>query len=344
VKRLAVVLGSFALFATGMLSAASAASAPKVTPGATYSGAETKLVVDAGGTTVQVLALPVHADCKGKAPSNEGDYGPSGLGPFTIAKDGSFTNVPDGQAQAATQAAITGRFSGATVSGTVTEPAFEDKGFDCKKFSGTWKAARVKGTGDTTKPGAVYAKDDFSKPSSGFETYNEAGSYAEYLGDSRFRIGTRQPTGAASLRKQPVTATADVSATTGYTSGAAGDGGGVACAGTDATSFTAGYVTVDGYAYLVRYSNGEVVESADPKVLPEGLLRTGDQAQNDVRLVCEPSANAGRTNLFLSLNGTEVSNAESTGEATGQVGVFVASNSGASEFTFSDFVVRKPKG
>ena len=103
-------------------------------------------------------------------------------------------------------------------------------------------------------------------------------------------------------------------------------------------------MSVDGYAYLVRYSQGEVVESSDPKPVPEGLLHTGEQAQNDLRLVCEPSPNAGRMNLHLLLDGTEVTNAESTGTGAGHVGLFVASNSGTSEFTFSDFVVRKPKG
>jgi len=322
---------------------AGAASSTTVVPGATYAGTGTKLAVDASGTEVRVLALPVHAKCKGKAPSNEGDYGPSGLGPFGIGKDGTFSNLEPGEKAGPTQAVIRGKFTGATAQGTVVEPAFTDKGFDCAKFSGSWKATRVKGTGDDTKPGAIYAKDDFSKQTSGFDTYNDPASYAEYLKDSRFRIGTRQPTGAASLRKQPVTATADVSATTGYTSGSAGDGAGLACAGVAATSFIAGYVTVDGYAYLVRYSAGDVAESLEPKSVPEGLLHTGDQAQNELRLVCEPSPNAGRTNLHLFLNGTEVANAESVGGDAGQVGVFVASTSGTSEFTFSDFVVRKPK-
>ena len=201
----------------------------------------------------------------------------------------------------------------------------------------------VKGTGDATKAGAVYAKDDFSKPKSGFEVYDDPGAYAEYLPDSRFRIGTLQPTGATSLRKEPKTATADISVTTGFTTGSAGDGAGLACLGSDATTFIAGYVSVDGYAYLVRYAAGDVAESATPKALPEGLLRAGDQAQNEVRLVCEPSTDSAHTNLYLYLNGTEVSNAEAGAGGAGQVGLFVASNSGTSEFTFSDFSVRKPK-
>jgi hypothetical protein len=322
---------------------AGAASEPKVVPGATYEGEGAKLTVDAAGTSVTVLALPVHAKCKGDAPANEGDYGPSGLGPFTIASDGSFTNVAEGTEPSPTQAVIRGTFRGATVTGTVVEPAFRDKGFDCARFSGKWTAKRVAGTGDTTKPGGTYVTDDFSKKKSGFEVYNESASYAEYLKDSRFRIGTRQPTAAGSLRATPITASADVAVTTGYTSGSESDGAGAACSGTDATSFIAGYVTVDGFAYITRYGNGEVLESATPKSVPEGLLRTGPQAQNEIRLVCTPSPTAGRTNVHLSLNGTEVLDAEATTGEAGTTGVFVTSSSGASEFTFSDFVVRKPK-
>jgi hypothetical protein len=322
---------------------AGAASSPKAVPGATYSGTETKLVVDATGHSVRVIALPVHAKCKGDAPSNEGDYGTGGLGPFTIAADGSFTNVAEGQRAGATQSVIKGRFAGAKVRGTVVEPAFTDKGFDCARFSGTWTATRDAGTGDTTKPGATYARDDFSDPKSGFDVFNAPQAYAEYLADGRFRIGTREATGVPSLRKRPTTATADVSVTTGFTSGSAGDGAGLVCGATGGTTFLAGYVSVDGYAYLARYSDGDVVESRDPQPLPEGLLRTGEQAQNDVQLICEPSSNADHTTMSLRLNGTEVSNAEASVGSAGRVGVFVASTSGTSEFTFSDFVVKKPK-
>ncbi len=342
--RRILVLGAVALASVSASSGiATAASTPKVIPGATYQAKGTKVVVDATGTEVRVLALPVHAQCKGDAPENEGDYGSTGLGPFGIGKDGSFSNLEPGQQAGSAQAVIKGRFAGATVSGSVVEPAFTDKGFDSAKFSGTWHATRVKGTGDDTKAGAVYAKDDFSKPKSGFEVYNESGAYAEYLPDSRFRIGTRQPTGATSLRTEPTTATADISVTTGFTSGSDGDGAGLACLGSDATTFIAGYVSLDGYAYLVHYAAGDVAESATPKALPAGLLRAGDQAQNEVRLVCEPSTDAAHTNLYLYVNGTEVSNAEAGAGGAGQVGLFVASNSGTSEFTFSDFSVRKPK-
>lgn len=328
--------------AAGASGVAGAASAPKVVPSASYVATGTKLVVDAAGTAVTMLQLPVHAKCKGAAPSNEGDYGSSGLGPFPITANGTFTNIAKGSKPGATQAVIKGKFAGARVTGTVVEPAFKDKGFDCARFTGSWSATRVAGTGDTTKAGATYVTDDFSKPDSGFDAFNQTAAYAEYLTDGRFRIGTRQPAGIASFRAQPTTASADVAVTTGFTGGSAGDGAGLACVGTSPTTYIAGYVALDGQAHLVRYANGHVVESAPAADLPPGLLKSGEQAQNTLRLVCAPGTGTGTTKVTLSLNGTKVADAVSTVAGAGKVGLFVNGDSGASEFTFSRFSVKKP--
>jgi hypothetical protein len=351
VRRFVVVVGSVALalagavgVAAGGAAGASGASPPAI-PGATYEGKETKLVVDALGKSATVPALPVHAKCKnGHAPSNEGQYGAVGLGPFPILKDGTFTNIRPGTKPAAGQTVIKAKFMGAKVSGTVIEPPLKDpsKGFDCERFEGSWTATRVPGTGDTTKPGATYATDDFAKATSGFDTFNEEAGYAEYLHDKRFRIGTRSQTALASLRKEPETATADISVTTGYTSGSGADGAGLACLGTGARDYIAAFVSVDGQAHLVRYYNGSIVESIDPKPIPSGLLKTGPQAQNQIRLVCVEQTEA-TTQVDLSLNGTKVAGAIATVAGTGKTGVFVSSSSGNSEFTFSHFSVRKPR-
>jgi hypothetical protein len=346
-RRWFVVMGSIAL-AFAVVSAAAgpsgAATAPKVVPGATYSSTGTNLVVDVGGTSVRVVSLPVHAKCKAGAPSNEGDYGATGLGPFPIKDDGSFTNVAKGQKAGATQTVVRGRFAGATVSGTVVEPALHDKGFDCAKFTGTWKAKRVTGTGDTTKAGAAYAKDDFSDPDSGFGVFNADDSYGEYLQDGRFRIGTRHPASAVSFRETPVTATADITVTTGFTSGSGSDGAGLACLGTGPTSFVAGFVGLDGTAGLLRYADNQVAEQAPDRKVPDGLLKTGDQAQNDLRMTCSTSPDdPNRTDVHLFLNGKEVASASASIGGAGKVGLYVSGGSGASEFTFSKFEVRKPK-
>jgi hypothetical protein len=67
-----------ALVLVGATSAVGAADTPKVIPGATYTAEGTELVVDASGTRVHVLALPVHAACKGAAPESQGDDGAAG--------------------------------------------------------------------------------------------------------------------------------------------------------------------------------------------------------------------------------------------------------------------------
>jgi hypothetical protein len=347
-RRWLVVMGSIAL-AFGVASATAgpsgAATAPKAIPGATYSATGTKLVVNVDGTTVRVISVPVDAKCSPAGPNNSGDFSPEGLGPFPIEHDGSFTDVAKGEKPGSNQTVIRGTFSGSKVSGTVVVPAIRDtvKDFKCEKYSGPWSAARDKGTGDTTKPGATYAKDDFSNPKSGFAVYNGESSYAEYLKDGRFRIGTRKPTAAISLRDEPVTATADISVTTGFTSGSGSDSVGLVCLGTDPKSFVAGYVSLDGNADLLRYANGDVAESAPKQPLPAGLLHTGEQAQNDLRLTCSTTPDdADKTDVALYLNGTKVAEANANRGGAGKVGLLVGSARGTTEFRFSDLVLRKP--
>jgi hypothetical protein len=343
-----MVVGSVALVvagAVGTAGGANAASASGAIPGATYVGKGAQLTVDVTGTSVTIQKLPIDADCT-KAPANLGDYGSTGLGPFTIGKDGSFTNVARGSKPGPGQTVVKGRFAGGSAKGTVVAAALKDatKGFDCKRYSGSWAASRKPGTGDTTKPGATYATDDFSKATSGFDTFNEDAVYAEYLPDHRFRIGFRSAASASSLRDTPETATADITVTTGFTKGSGLDGAGLACQGTDALSYIAGYVALDGTAHLARYVNGQQVERADPVPVPTDLLKTGDQAQNEVRLVCTPSTdNPDHTDATLSLNGKKVLGAVASAGGPGKVGVYANSSTGDSEFTFSDFSVRKPR-
>ena len=171
-------------------------------------------------------------------------------------------------------------------------------------------------------------------------------SYAEYLTDGGFRIGRAAALGEhASLRAEPVSATVDATVTTGFTTGSGGDGAGLACLGTGPTTYVAGYVSLDGTAHLLRYVEGQEVERAPDAPVPAGLLRTGDRARNEVRLVCTTSSgNPDRTDVALSLNGTEVASAQASAGGAGQVGVFANSTTGGTEFMFSDFSVRKPNG
>jgi hypothetical protein len=94
---------------------------------------------------------------------------------------------------------------------------------------------------------------------------------------------------------------------------------------------------------VIRYANGAIAEQANDATLPPGLLKTGAQAQNEVRLVCKPSTDSQHTNVYLFLNGKQVSNAEASVGGAGKVGLLVGSSSGATEFTFSEFVAKKPK-
>ena len=222
-----------------------------------------------------------------------------GTGPFTIAEDGSFSNVR-GSTPLPSQTVINGKFKGAKVSGTIKDPGFVDsaKGFDCPEFNGRFSATYVKGTGDPVAPGTTLVSDDFSDPESGFATFNTADGYAEYLKDSRFRIGarTRSTSGVplVSLRAEPERADVDLTVTTLTYAAGANDVMGLVCQATGATSFLTGLVSANdsGFATLIHYDNGtpNVLGQAP---LPPGLLKTGTGAQNTLRLVCAPSSSAG---------------------------------------------------
>jgi hypothetical protein len=114
-----------------------------VKPDANYNGKHTKLRTTANATGVSVLELPIDQKCKGRAPSNQGDFGSSGLGPFTVKSDQTFTNGGPGRPTTPGSVIVKGKFSqdGTKVSGTVKVSAFKSsKGFDCKAFSGRWSA------------------------------------------------------------------------------------------------------------------------------------------------------------------------------------------------------------
>ncbi len=352
IRRDLGVLCTVVLVGIASAAPAGAATEPKrLKPpfaGAQYSGKGTELEIDSVGKAVRIFALPITTKCKTATPTNLGDFGSSGLGPFTLAADGSFSNIR-GSAALPSQTVINGRFQGAKVTGTIKDPAFVDevKGFDCPEFNGKFTATYVKGSGDAVAPGATLVSDDFSDPKSGFATFNIAEGYAEYLKDSRFRIGAWAPSASrvplVSLRTEPKRADADVTVTTLTFAGGTNDVMGVACQATGATSFVTGLVSMHegGFATVIRYSNG-VPTVLGQAALPPGLLKTGSGAQNMVRLVCKPSTTV--TSRFdLSLNGTQLVSASGP-SAEGQTGLAVGSGSGSTEINFKDFEVVKPTG
>lgn len=325
-------------------SAAGAATTPSVRaiPSAEYEAGDTLLRVDPTGRTVRVLQLPWGGTCTGPVPTNMSDYGPTGLGPFRIAANGSFATDTSGP-NAAALTVVRGRFAKTRVSGSVSIPAFRDeaKGFDCAAYKGQWKATRTPGTGDTTKPGATYADDDFSDSTSGFSTYNLAAAYAEYLPDARFRIGMRSPGLAASLRATPVTATVAVSVKSLTVAATGIDGAGLVCEGTGPTTFISGFVSQTGTAFISRYVRGIEVESPSATPIPKDLLKTGEGVRNDLGLICVPGSVEGTTSVTLTLNGTKVAQGTVRSLVPGTVGVIVNGASGTTQFVFDDFRAKK---
>jgi hypothetical protein len=320
--------------------ASPAAAAVKVPADGTYRGKGTEIVTSPDGSAVTIKRVPVRIKCKGTTPSNLGED----LGPFPIKRDGSFTNGVNRTEGGSGNIALSGKFSsdGTKVAGRVAEADFVDKekDFDCPSYKGTFSAKLVKGTG--LRPGQVLARDRFSDSKSGFETFNSANSFGEYLKDGRYRLGLRAPGAAFALRAKPVVPLVDVKATVRWYGNDEQDGAGLVCQG-DGGSFSVGFVRGNGQVELKRYVNGNVFESAPPATAPAGLLKAGKGEANKLELICAPESSEQATELTFSVNGTVVHRAKTSASAAGKTGFFVDDQAGGTDFNFQDYVASVPK-
>ena len=334
---------ALALLAVAMLTpTAHAGGKPPVLPSAEYRGKGTELVITPTGTHVTFYALPIDQKCKGKTPTNLGEFTVVGFGPFEIDADGRFSNADDADFS---DTHVKGRFKGKKVTGTVVADAFEDpaKGFDCQKFSGKFSAKLVKGTG--LEPGKVLARDDFTDPQSGFEEFNTTNGFGEYLDDGRYRIGLRGPATVTGLRAEPDgVSTVEVEADIFTFGGESTDQVGLVCQAADAQSFLAGFVRQDGMVELLRYDSGEIVERAESVQLPDGVLKTGQGAANELRLVCRSlSASPAETDIELWVNGEQAITAISASSRGGRTGITVAGGGNGTDYNITRYVVRIPE-
>lgn len=332
-----------AAIATGVVapSALAGKAGPPVLPKAEYKGKDTAMVITDIDNNVVINKLPVNQECKTKTPTNLGDFSTSGLGPFPIEDDGSFTSGGGGGEGAIT---VKGKFKGNKVTGTLTAGAFKDpaKDFDCAKYSGKFAAKLVKGTGQ--KPGQVYERDDFSDPDSGFAVFNITNAFSEYLPDDRFRVGLRAPTTVAALRDTPdALTTVEVEVDTLTFGGEAGDTVGVVCQAVDSLNFTTGKISQAGEVEFIRYEEGSAVERSTPEQVPAGLLKTGSGAKNTLELTCQ-AITGFKTDLTLKVNGEVVTSAISASQLEGKTGVSVSGSGAGTDYNFTSYEARVPKG
>ena len=335
-SRFGAPLASVAIVAALVAGVAPADAATDLVPGAKYEGEGASLRIGGDGATVEVTQLPVDLRCTGVTPTNAGEMG--GF-PIDVAADGTFRS-----GGAAAPREITGRFSadGKKVTGTIREAAFVDpaKDMDCKAYSGKWSAKLVKGS--VVPAGKKIARDDFSDPTSGFDVYNGANGYAEYLSDGRLRLGLRSAGTAASLRATPLLADADVQVDTVVYSADPNDAAGVVCRATDATSFLAGFLQADGTAFAVQLQNGAVVQRSSVVTVPPDVYR-GPRERTTLRLVCSSDPEGGRYGrLSFRVNGSEVVTLTTDPPVEGATGVVASGTAGATDISFLDFSVRTP--
>lgn len=335
VRRAAALSITFVVVsgATALGAGASVGTPRGVNPGAQYEGKGVALVVGPDGESVTIEELPVELDCTGTAPTNAGE-----IGIDLPLKGRTFSS---GSKQS--DRYIAGKFSanGKKVTGEVRETAFEDpaKGFDCKAFSGKWSAKLVKGTG--TAAGTVLARDDFSDPTSGFEEYNTANGYAEYLDDDRFRVGLRGAGTLVALRAEPEAQDVVVESDAVIFSKDPSDAAGLVCRATASDTYVGAFLQANGNAIIAVFRYGAVVEPSRQVQVP-GFDAT-PSAQHRLRLSCGSETVGGRfAQLAFSVDGEEVLTLTHDPGVVGATGVAAAGSSGATEVVYSDFVVRTP--
>lgn len=190
--------------------------------------------------------------------------------------------------------------------------------------------------------GEVLVRDDFSDATSGFQVFNAANNYAEYLPDGRFRLGLRAPGSTKSLREEPQGDVVEVSSTVRSARKVKTDAFGLVCDASSDSFFWAGLIRMDGKALIAHFNFEQVDESGALVTFPARLLKKGKRAANEITLKCIPDPNISLTYLELSLNGTVVATLQALGEPTGKTGVFIAAEKAGTQFLFEDFQVLTP--
>ena len=197
----------------------------------------------------------------------------------------------------------------------------------------------MKGTG--TARGTVLARDDFSDPTSGFEEFNTATRYAEYLDDDRFRVGARGAGTIVARRAEPEAQDVVVEADAVIFSTDPSDAAGLVCRATASDTYVGGFLQANGNAIIAVFRSGAVVEPSRQVQVP-GFDST-PAVKHHLRLSCGSETVSGRfAQLSLSVDGEEVVTLSHDPGVTGTTGAAAAGSSGATEVGYYDFVVRTP--
>jgi len=184
-------------------------------------------------------------------------------------------------------------------------------------------------------PGAVLFQDDFSRPSTGWETYDETDFSAAYA-DGALRLQVHTPYSLAWSTPHfdlgDVRLEVDTTAAGGPTDNAFG----LVCRYRDAGNYTFFLVSSDGFSGIGTVRDGQRSLLTGVAMLPSDFILQG-LTSNHLRADCSGPQ------LRLYINGAVAQEATTEGVSTGDVGVIVGSyGTPGVEVLFDNFTVSNP--
>ncbi len=186
------------------------------------------------------------------------------------------------------------------------------------------------------QPGNILFKDDFSDPSSGWETWNEpSGSMVAYQnGGLRIYIAEKQYDFWSRPGKRMNDVRLEVDAI--KLGGPDDNDFGVICRYQDRDNFYALLLSSDGYAGILKVKEGKYTIISGPQMQFSESIRRGS-AQNHLQAECRGSS------LTLFANGQKVLEAQDQDFNTGEVGLIAGTGETAgADLYFDNFWALKP--
>jgi hypothetical protein len=186
-----------------------------------------------------------------------------------------------------------------------------------------------------SRPNAVFV-DDFSDPSSGWETWGEAnGSYVVYQnGGLRILVMEKQFDYWSRPGKRFVDSRVEVDAI--KLAGPNDNDFGLMCRYQDKNNFYAFLISSDGYAGILKVEDGNYKVISGSQLTATGQVHTGETL-NHIQADCIGQS------LGLEVNGQVVAQAQDGGFTAGEVGVIAGTNANPGvDIFFDNFVVSKP--
>ena len=188
----------------------------------------------------------------------------------------------------------------------------------------------------TADPGEVVFQDDFSRPVSGWDRYNDPTYSSDYY-EGGYRIHVLEPNTDAWASPRLDLADVQIEVDATKLGGPDDNVFGVLCRYKDSRNFYFFLVSSDGYTGIGVYKDGRRRLLTDDSLLPSEAVNRGN-ALNHIRADCDGYQ------LRLHVNGILVAEAQAAEWPRGDVGLIAGTyDQAGTEILFDNFSVLQPK-